>query len=191
MSNEATIKEIAAALGVSKPTISRAAHALGIEPQKLGNRHTLTEEQQEQITAYITQKTQQSNATIETNATDETPQTRQETETNETKTEQSQQKPQQTEQSQQGTETALIEILREQLATKDKQIEALNAALTAAYSSLQETTAALNAAQALHAGTIRQQLKTTQAEQDSDQNHAEQPQKRGIFALFSRRKPKQ
>ena len=45
--------------------------------------------------------------------------------------------------------TEVISIFREQLAAKDRQIEALQSALT-------ETTAALQAAQALHAGTLQQ-----------------------------------
>ena len=45
--------------------------------------------------------------------------------------------------------TEVISIFKEQLEAKDRQIEALQAALT-------ETTAALQAAQALHAGTLQQ-----------------------------------
>lgn len=45
----------------------------------------------------------------------------------------------------------MLTALREQLAAKDRQIEALQTALT-------ETTSALQAAQALHAGTIQQQI---------------------------------
>ena len=45
----------------------------------------------------------------------------------------------------------MLTVLREQLAEKDRQIEALQTALT-------ETTSALQAAQALHAGTIQKQL---------------------------------
>lgn len=45
----------------------------------------------------------------------------------------------------------MLTTLREQLAAKDRQIEALQTALT-------ETTSSLQAAQALHAGTIQQQI---------------------------------
>lgn len=58
-----------------------------------------------------------------------------------------------------------VAVLQEQLAAKDEQIKAINVqvnALTAQIGtlteSLHDTTAALTAAQALHAGTIQQQL---------------------------------
>lgn len=72
------------------------------------------------------------------------------------------------------TENSLLQttiaVLREQLAVKDSQIAALTSALTTSQEqvkqlteSLHDTTAALTAAQALHAGTIKQQLADKQA----------------------------
>ena len=72
------------------------------------------------------------------------------------------------------TENSLLQttiaVLREQLSEKDKQIAALTSALTTSQEqvkqlteSLHDTTTALAAAQALHAGTIKQQLADKQA----------------------------
>lgn len=76
------------------------------------------------------------------------------------------------------TENSLLQttiaVLREQLSEKDKQITALTSALTTSQEqvkqlteSLHDTTAALTAAQALHAGTIQQQLTEQQASSES------------------------
>ena len=75
------------------------------------------------------------------------------------------------------------EQLREkdrQLAEKDKQIADITAALVAA----QQTAAA---AQALHAGTIQQQL--TGGEAPADERDGV-PSKRGFFGIFSRKEGK-
>ena len=73
---------------------------------------------------------------------------------------------------------ATIDTLRGQLEVKDRQIEKLTEALVAA----QQTAAA---AQALHAGTIQQQLLTGEA--GADQQGQEPEQKRGWFSkLFGK-----
>ena len=73
---------------------------------------------------------------------------------------------------------ATIDTLQGQLEVKDRQIEKLTEALVAA-----EQTAA--AAQALHAGTIQQQLLTGEA--GADQQGQEPEQKRGWFSkLFGK-----
>lgn len=56
-----------------------------------------------------------------------------------------------------------IAVLREQLAVKDSQIAAQQEQIKTLTQSLHDTTAALTAAQALHAGTIQQQLTDKQA----------------------------
>lgn len=62
----------------------------------------------------------------------------------------------------------IIAILKEQLAVKDRQIEQLTAAL-------ENTTASLRAAQALHAGTIQQQLEA--GDQQKEVVEPEQPRR--------------
>ena len=54
-------------------------------------------------------------------------------------------------------------MLQEQLSVKDAQIAAMQQQLQTLTDSLHDTTAALTAAQALHAGTIKQQLADKQA----------------------------
>lgn len=72
---------------------------------------------------------------------------------------------------------ATIDTLQGQLEVKDRQIEKLTEALVAA----QQTAAA---AQALHAGTIQQQLLTGEA--GADQQGQEPAQKRSWFSKFFR-----
>lgn len=148
---EITIKELADSLGVSKPTISKAIDALGIQTElrKVGNRFVLDEPQAAAVKSQITQ-----NCEMET------------TEKTQEKTKSEPQKPQiETEKSLISLLETQITILQEQLTAKDAQIANLGkslqdttAALTAAQDALRDTTAALTAAQALHAGTIQQQL---------------------------------
>ena len=80
---------------------------------------------------------------------------------------------------------ATIDTLQGQLEVKDRQIEELNARLaevSAALLAAQQTAAA---AQALHAGTIQQQLLT--GESGADQQGQEPEQKRGWFSkLFGK-----
>ena len=77
-----------------------------------------------------------------------------------------------------------IDTLQGQLEVKDQQIEELNARLaevSAALLAAQQTAAA---AQALHAGTIQQQLLTGEA--GADQQGQEPEQKRGWFSKLFR-----
>ena len=57
-----------------------------------------------------------------------------------------------------------IDVLREQLATKDQQIAELTATVQAQAESLQVQAKSLQAAQALHAGTMQQMLPETAPE---------------------------
>lgn len=100
-------------------------------------------------------------------------------------------------------EEPLLEILRtsiaalqEQLAAKDEQIKAVNAqvnALTAQIGTLtdtlQSTTAALTAAQALHAGTIQQQLtdKSGGSGEHSEDAAEEEPKRNFWQRLFGKK----
>lgn len=88
-----------------------------------------------------------------------------------------------------------IAVLREQLAEKDKQIAALTSALTTSQEqvkqltdSLHDTTAALTAAQALHAGTIQQQLSDKQERSESvSEDVPEQQEQKGFWARIFRK----
>lgn len=153
---EITIKELADELGVSKPTVSKAIDALGIqgELRKVGNRFVLSESQAAAVKSQILQSGET-----------ETPPKPQEGTENEPPKPQSEM-----EKSLISLLESQITILQEQLSAKDAQIATLGkslqdttAALTAAQDALQSTTAALTAAQALHAGTIQQQLADKQA----------------------------
>lgn len=90
------------------------------------------------------------------------------------------------------SETTLIAMLQgeldrksEQLAVKDKQIEELNARLAEVSSALVAAQQTAQAAQALHAGTIQQQLTSGCATEEPEETHAEE--RRGwLHRLFSK-----
>ena len=89
------------------------------------------------------------------------------------------------------SETILISMLQkelnlksEQLAVKDKQIEELNARLAESNAALVAAQQTAQAAQALHAGTIQQQLLTDEA--GTDQQDQEPERKRGWFSKLFR-----
>ena len=93
------------------------------------------------------------------------------------------------------SETALISMLQkeldrknEQLSVKDKQIEELNARLAEIRSALVVAQQTAQAAQALHAGTIRQQLTDGDADPDvHSQEPEEGEEKKGwLSRLFGR-----
>ena len=93
------------------------------------------------------------------------------------------------------SETALISMLQkeldrknEQLSVKDKQIEELNARLAENSSALVVAQQTAQAAQALHAGTIRQQLTDGDADPDvHSQEPEEGEEKKGwLSRLFGR-----
>lgn len=153
-----TIKELADELGVSKTTISKVIADIGLQGQlrQVGNRFMLSETQAAAIRTKITQGSEpQTTAEPQVETQTEPPQMQTETETTLISLLESQ-----------------ISVLQQQLEIKDNQIaekdaqlsmlgkslQDTTAALTAAQDALQSTTAALTAAQALHAGTIQQQL---------------------------------
>lgn len=139
-----SIKELAEELGVSKPTISKAIDALGIQGnlRKVGNRFMLDETQ---VTAVKSQITQISETEIVKKTQEKTPIEPQKTQS-------------ETEKSLISLLETQISILQEQLSVKDNQIAAQSEQIKTLTESLHDTTAALTAAQALHAGTIQQQL---------------------------------
>jgi DNA-binding transcriptional regulator LsrR (DeoR family) len=81
----------------------------------------------------------------------------------------------------------LIAMLEGELAVKNKQIEELNARLedtTTALVAAQQTAAT---AQALHAGTLQQQLIGSGADEPLSDERAPESAKRGFFGLFRRK----
>jgi excisionase family DNA binding protein len=176
-----TVKELAEELGVSKPTISKAITELGLQGHltKIGNRFILEDSEIEAIKSKISQ----------TPTTKESPKSESEnkTETKETQNE--------TEKSLISLLESQITILSEQLSQKDSQINALTSALAtsqeqikALTDSLQATTSALTTAQALHAGTIQQQLKSGDSEcsADTKTNNVVKPKRNIWQRLFDR-----
>lgn len=188
---EITIKELADALGVSKPTISKAIDALGIQTElrKVGNRFVLSESQATAVKSQILQ-----------NCETETPPKLQE------ETESELQKPQsETEKSLISLLETQITILQEQLSVKDAQLSEKDKQIASLTISLQSSTAALakaqeslQASQALQAGYLSQQLSERsgssgeQSEGDviSDTpSHPESERKRGFFSrLFDKKR---
>lgn len=159
-----TVKQLAEELGVSKPTISKAISDLSLQGNlhKIGNRFILEETEIQAIKSRITQ----------------TPRP-QETETETEK---------QTEKAETETEKMLISllelqitILSQQLAVKDGQIAAQQDQIKQLTDSLHDTTAALTAAQALHAGTIQQQLTDKQAGSEGQSEGVSEPEERQGF----------
>lgn len=88
------------------------------------------------------------------------------------------------------SETVLISMLQkeldlksEQLAVKDKQIEELNARLAESNAALVAAQQTAQAAQALHAGTIQQQLAGESTEQEA---HEPEEKKSWLRRIFNR-----
>ena len=153
-----TIRQIADEIGVSKTAVSKQIANLGLRSglRKNGNQFAIDEHQEALIKQAFSEKSQ---TEIENQS--------------QTKT--------QTENREVGDLVcvlqATIDTLQGQLEVKDRQIEKLTEALVAA----QQTAAA---AQALHAGTIQQQLLTGEA--GADQQDQAPEQKRGWFSKLFR-----
>ena len=76
-----------------------------------------------------------------------------------------------------------IDTIQEQLAVKDKQIEDLNARLSESNAALVAAQQTAQAAQALHAGTIQQQLTSGT---DQSEGSGDEPKKQGWFSRLFR-----
>lgn len=154
-----TIRQIADEIGVSKTAVNKQIANLGLRSglRKNGNQFAIDEHQEALIKQAFSEKSQ---TEIENQS--------------QTKT--------QTENHEVGDLVcvlqATIDTLQGQLEVKDRQIAKLTEALVAA----QQTAAA---AQALHAGTMKQQLLS--GESGADQQGQEPEQKRGWFSkLFGK-----
>lgn len=158
-----TIRQIADEIGVSKTAVNKQIANLGLRSglRKNGNQFAIDEHQEALIKEAFSEKSQ---TEIE-NQTQTKTQTKTQTENHEVS-------------DLVCVLQATIDTLQGQLEVKDRQIEKLTEALVAA----QQTAAA---AQALHAGTIQQQLLTGEA--GADQQGQEPEQKRGWFSkLFGK-----
>ena len=151
-----TIRQIADEIGVSKTAVNKQIANLGLRSglRKNGNQFAIDEHQEALIKEAFSEKSQ-------TEIENQT-QTKTQTENHEVS-------------DLVCVLQATIDTLQGQLEVKDRQIEKLTEALVAA----QQTAAA---AQALHAGTIQQQLITE--ETGADQQEPEQ--KRGWFSKLFR-----
>lgn len=69
----------------------------------------------------------------------------------------------------------VLEVLRQQLEVKDRQIQSLTEALSREQAQLKEAQEQLKAAQMLHAGTIQQQLQDKTAEKRSKSGREVEP----------------
>ena len=76
-----------------------------------------------------------------------------------------------------------IDTLQEQLSVKDKQIEELNARLAETSAALVAAQQTAQAAQALHAGTIQQQLTGESAEQEA---YDQEKRRSWLLRIFSK-----
>jgi hypothetical protein len=75
----------------------------------------------------------------------------------------------------------IIEILKQELDEKNKQIAALT-------ETVKTQAISINTAQALHAGTMQQQLtNSTDTDELSTDESTEPPPKRGFFGLFNKK----
>lgn len=164
-----TVKDIANELGISKPTVSKVMQELGIQPQKVSNRFTISDKDFNLIKTKILQKSQNKKSPISQNKTEKSPISIFEKQ---------------------------ICILQEQLtvkdkqlAEKDKQITNLTEALKIVQEQQKELMTALTAAQALHAGTIQKELEDSTTSSNNVLEKKTQKSK-NFFAFFFRRKNK-
>ena len=146
-----TIKEIADELGVSKTAVSKQIANLGLRSslRKNGNQFAI-ENQQEKLIKMAFQKKRQQEIVTENSVSDEQSQTKSQT----TNANQSQTANHEV-CDLVGVLQTTVDTLQAQLAVKDEQIRELNAECSTALLAAQETA---RAAQALHAGTMQQQL---------------------------------
>ena len=145
-----TIKEIADELGVSKTAVSKQIAFVGLRScvRKIGNQLAI-ENQEDKLIKMAFRKNKQREIAGENLVSDEQSQT---TNANQSQTE--------------NHEVCdlvcvlqtTVDTLQEQLSVKDQQIRELNARLAECSTALLAAQETARAAQALHAGTIQQQL---------------------------------
>lgn len=174
-----TIKEIADELGVSKTAVSKQIANLGLRSslRKNGNQFAI-ENQQEKLIKMAFRKNKQRDIAGENLVSDEQSQT---TNANQSQTE--------------NHEVCdlvcvlqtTVDTLQEQLSVKDQQIRELNARLAECSTALLAAQETARAAQALHAGTIQQQLSDGEDYAASVPDEQAAPNNRRWFSRFFRR----
>ena len=172
-----TIKEIADELGVSKTAVSKQIANLGLRSslRKNGNQFAI-ENRQEKLTKMAFQKNKQRERVVKNLVSDE-----QTTNANQSQTE--------------NHEVCdlvcvlqtTVDTLQEQLSVKDQQIRELNARLAECSTALLASQETARAAQALHAGTIQQQLSDGEDHAASVLDEQAAPNNRRWFSRFFRR----
>ena len=188
---EMTIKQLANELGVCKQTVNNAILQLNLQDtlHKVGNKYLLSETQILQIKSQIkTPKT--SKSTKSTKSTNENEDNEEKTQETTIFFEKSTKMPKSTNEKEKSTISFLElqnEILREQLVIKDNQIRLLQEQIGQLTNAMENLTTALNAEQALHAGTIQKQL-TEHSVMDQPSDVEQPKQKQGLFSrLFGRK----
>lgn len=174
-----TIKGIADELGVSKTAVSKQIANLGLRSslRKNGNQFAI-ENQQEKLIKMAFRKNKQREIAGENLVSDEQSQT---TNANQSQTE--------------NHEVCdlvcvlqtTVDTLQEQLSVKDQQIRELNARLAECSTALLAAQETARAAQALHAGTIQQQLSDGEDYAASVPDEQAAPNNRRWFSRFFRR----
>ena len=177
---EMTIKQLADELAVSKSTIGRAIVQLGFQDQlcKIGNKYMLSETQILQIKLQLSKDEEEKSLQANSKTLHE-----------EEKSLHGEEKSLQANQEmQKAILQEQLSILNKQLAIKDHQIQILQEQIGQLTVTMESMATALNAAQALHAGTIQKQL-TEHSDSMEQMPDQEQPkQKKGIFSrLFGRK----
>ena len=175
-----TIKEIADELGVSKTAVSKQIANLGLRSslRKNGNQFAI-ENQQEKLIKMAFQKKRQQEIVTENPVSDEQSQTKSQTAN--------------ANQSHEvcdlvGVLQTTVDTLQAQLAVKDVQIRELNARLAECSTALLAAQETARAAQALHAGTIQQQLSDGEDRAAASvPNGQAAPNNRRWFSRFFRR----
>ena len=196
-----TIKQLADELAVSKSTIGRAIVQLGFQDQlcKIGNKYMLSETQILQIKLQLSKDEEEKSLQANSKTLHEEEKSLQassKTLHEEEKSLQANSKTLHGEekslQANQEMQKAILQeqlsILNKQLAIKDHQIQILQEQIGQLTVTMESMATALNAAQALHAGTIQKQL-TEHSDSMEQMPDQEQPkQKKGIFSrLFGRK----
>ena len=188
---EMTIKQLANELGVCKQTVNNAILQLNLQDtlHKVGNKYLLSETQILQIKSQI-KMPKTSKSTKSTNENEDNEEKAQETTTFFEKSTKTPKTSKSTNEKEKSTISFLElqnEILREQLVIKDNQIRLLQEQIGQLTNAMENLTTALNAEQALHAGTIQKQL--TEHSVVDEPSDVEQPkQKQGFFSrLFGRK----
>ena len=160
-----TIRQIADEIGVSKTAVNKQIANLGLRSglRKNGNQFAIDEQQEALIKQAFSEKSQ-------TEIENQT-QTKSQTENHEVS-------------DLVCVLQATIDTLQGQLAVKDKQIAELNERLSECSAALLAAQQTAQAAQALHAGTIQQQLTDGAAdlEQEQPQTNVVSGEKKGWFS---------